>query len=1294
MNPRVYVILRNDDPSAVCNPAHERRILELFERYQIPQGVAVIPHVVDDPHDDRMTTYHPLHENPAMVALLREYHAKGLIEIAQHGFTHQTNRFRPTLFYAPPYPDGVVPFPGHVKPWLPYAPAHPDGYSEFNGLPLADQRDKIIQGKRYLEGLFRTELQTFVFPWNSLSQPSLEILREVGFRFVPCEEGEHIAEGLHLIGCCFWGIEAWLEQIAAALACGKPTLLQLSYHSWILTEPKIQELEEALRFIAYEPQVTCITPRQLPMAVPGLPDILRRRARTVQLATQVNRHLQVPHRDSRTYYVMNSSYYRQRMAKLRAALFLLRDLGINRVLWLSGVVGAAALWSAIHRYAVEGRVGLGEAAVLLSAGILGAGAGLLMWREWRLGATVRGPLQKCLDVAASWRGFVTLWAWCSPLESLRERAARRFGPHRRTIVEPGSRPSVCVIEESWGWGGAEVHTWSLIEHLIARGYRVEYLSGRTNAMAERARTCGDRMKAFDPADVSVIQSPLCVYDDQDTKQQWLRQFERLHSRVLLFPALDVQFGSAPFLRACRRVFERIVYIEHTLPPPLPPLTRKRYVGGRLPGLGLWWHKERLRRRFRSRCAHRVVAVSDAVREQFITQWSCPAEKIVTIHNGIDWRAFQATEAMRAEARQRHRIPQGAIVFGMLARLNSEKGVDLAIEAFRGLQEAEPAKPAYLVIAGDGPEGPALQALAATYGLSDRIRFLGFVAQPMSVLPLFDAMLLPSRFEGLPLALLEGMAAGAVPIVARVGGMPEVVNDPEIGWVVEPEDVAGFAQAMAQAVALEPSAIAHRRRQMLKRVQEAFDAGTNYDALMSAAGLQHGHPYAILPAAAWRRSGWRTYRGAVESWLEFASLLARCSPIEWVRERTVRRLRTNLRKPPLNSHPSVCIIAENDGWGGTEVHTLMLIERLLSLGYRVEYLSARTNELDARLARFDPNQVHVIQSPLSIFDQSRAARERWQQQLERLHSRTLLLPVPLSHFGSFAFLRACRRTFERIVYIQHTLPDPMPALVRKRHLGGRIAGLGMAWYKERLRRAYRMRCAHRSIAVSDEVREQYITHWACAPEKVLTIRNGIDWRKFQVAEPDRAKARRTYNLPSDALVFGMLTRLSEEKGVDLAIEGFRRLLATKPARPTYLVIAGEGPDAQAIKASAAGKDLAGRVVFAGFVNRPLEVLSLMDVIVFSSRAEGLPLALLEGMAAGAIPLIARVGGMPEVVNSPEVGWVVEPGDAGALSQAMAQVLTLDAAAIASRRRHALQRVQEGFDAHASYDAILKAAELKS
>ena len=135
----------------------------------------------------------------------------------------------------------------------------------------------------------------------------------------------------------------------------------------------------------------------------------------------------------------------------------------------------------------------------------------------------------------------------------------------------------------------------------------------------------------------------------------------------------------------------------------------------------------------------------------------------------------------------------------ISRLVHEKGIDRAIEAFSRIAPTHPA--VRLVIAGDGPERPTLVALASELGVADRVDFLGFVDRPRvaRLLEQATAVVMPSRFEGLPLVALEA-AWSARPVVAmRAPGLECAVIDGETALVVdaEPEALArGLARLLA------------------------------------------------------------------------------------------------------------------------------------------------------------------------------------------------------------------------------------------------------------------------------------------------------------------------------------------------------------------------------------------------------------------------------------------------------------------------------------------------------------------
>jgi len=133
----------------------------------------------------------------------------------------------------------------------------------------------------------------------------------------------------------------------------------------------------------------------------------------------------------------------------------------------------------------------------------------------------------------------------------------------------------------------------------------------------------------------------------------------------------------------------------------------------------------------------------------------------------------------------------------VARLVPQKGLDLLIRAFASLPE--PVRAGWrLVLVGDGPEGNTLQSLAQQHGISVQVVFEGFQSDPLRYMQRASIFALPSRFEGMPNALLEAMAAGLPSVVSDASPGPlEMVSDGCQGLVVPNENVKAFAEALQQ-----------------------------------------------------------------------------------------------------------------------------------------------------------------------------------------------------------------------------------------------------------------------------------------------------------------------------------------------------------------------------------------------------------------------------------------------------------------------------------------------------------------
>lgn len=132
-------------------------------------------------------------------------------------------------------------------------------------------------------------------------------------------------------------------------------------------------------------------------------------------------------------------------------------------------------------------------------------------------------------------------------------------------------------------------------------------------------------------------------------------------------------------------------------------------------------------------------------------------------------------------------------------------------------------PARLVLIGDGPERPRLQALVDELGLSDSVQFLGMQHDVTAVLQGSDVFLLPSDTEGFGLAALEAQSCGVPVIASRVGGIPEVVTDGVTGLLCAPGDVEGMAAAvlrLAEDPELRRRLAGAARQDALARWQQA------------------------------------------------------------------------------------------------------------------------------------------------------------------------------------------------------------------------------------------------------------------------------------------------------------------------------------------------------------------------------------------------------------------------------------------------------------------------------------------
>jgi glycosyltransferase involved in cell wall biosynthesis len=186
-----------------------------------------------------------------------------------------------------------------------------------------------------------------------------------------------------------------------------------------------------------------------------------------------------------------------------------------------------------------------------------------------------------------------------------------------------------------------------------------------------------------------------------------------------------------------------------------------------------------------------------------------------------------------------------------------------------------------------------------------------------------------------------------------------------------------------------------------------------------------------------------------------------------------------------------------------------------------------------------------------------------------------------------------------------------------------------------------------VAVSEDVKQRLLKA-GVRKEKIHIVRNGIDLRPFDNAAPSLR------NLPSkDAPIVGLIGRLATEKGVDIFLRAAARVLAELPA--TKFVVIGEGPDREQLEILIDELQVRNNVFMLGRRDDMPGVYASLDIMVSASRHEGLPMAILEGMASSRPVVATAVGAVPEAVLDGRTGVLVPSENVEALAAKIVALL---------------------------------------
>jgi len=325
-------------------------------------------------------------------------------------------------------------------------------------------------------------------------------------------------------------------------------------------------------------------------------------------------------------------------------------------------------------------------------------------------------------------------------------------------------------------GGVEQVVSNLASGLARRGHDVRVFT---------LRTCGG-------SEYELQDDGVRVYRANALQLTKLLRMQSSFSRELHDMARDALADEpADVLHAHNRFFFSSLVAAHLSVKTQTPLVTTLHLGSlsdlppamRLPSMAY----ERTLGRYVVNRSERLIAVSKAV-ASYAPHYGASPDKITVVPNAVDSVSFHPD--LKIEQRW-----DGRLRVGFVGRLIANKGPQYLLEAAPALLTTHPR--AEIVMVGDGPMRPTLEARAEALGIRDKVSFLGNRKDVADVLRSCDIFVRPSLMEGMPLTVLEAMACG-VPVVATpVGGTPEVVQDEHTGLLVPPGNIGELSIALVR-----------------------------------------------------------------------------------------------------------------------------------------------------------------------------------------------------------------------------------------------------------------------------------------------------------------------------------------------------------------------------------------------------------------------------------------------------------------------------------------------------------------
>jgi len=640
-----------------------------------------------------------------------------------------------------------------------------------------------------------------------------------------------------------------------------------------------------------------------------------------------------------------------------------------------------------------------------------------------------------------------------------------------------------------------------------------------------------------------------------------------------------------------------------------------------------------------------VSISEEIKQIFVNAERLDPAKVRIIPNAVE-PLSPPDAATCARLRREVDVPDDGVLVGVVSRLEEpRKALDVMIEAVAHVAPRWPGLRCVLI--GEGAWRPALEAQIQRLGMAAHVRMLGTRHDVSAWLSAMDLFVLPSRDEGLPMAIIEAMSAGRPIIATPVGGVPELITHEEHGLLVPPSDVAALAEAIERL--LRDRALARRlgqaaqakfaerfdMRQMIRRTEHLYEEVLD-DGLRLKAQGSRGDELSCIPVLE---------NGVSQPDPSAFSLQPTASGPSMRSSRRIKVLEVVTTLDP----------------GGVTTYLANLIQRIDRSRFEV-VLVCGPDAMDEPLAKRlgVPVRIVGLTKPVDPLKDLRAmwqlCRLIWRERPDIVHTNMSKADM----LGGLAG-RLCG-----VPCVVSTAHGPLRVTFEPSRAQRFYDGLERFLYRH---------VHHHVISVSESTTQELIRKRKLVDRsKCVTVVNGIDAQRL-VRPGARERVRAALGLTEEQPVIVMVARFKAPKTPEVLVEAMAMLAPDYPDAVCLLV--GDGPDEELILTQIRQQSLERRVRLLGRRDDVPDLLNAADVFVLSSYSEGMSVSVLEAMAAGCAIVASRVGGMEELIDHGRGGLLVPPRDPLALAAALRQLLA-DRAARRAMGNAARARILEQFD----------------